>query len=347
MWFGGKKTLGLDIGSSSLKMAELELKRGRATLVGFGFLPTPQQCFHNGEVSDVGQLGLAVSQLHAEMRAKNKQINLGLSGNSVIVKRVTIPKVDNKILEEQVRWEAEQYVPFDLQQASFEHSPIAGSDKGDSQDVLVVAARNEMVEQYCSVVTGAGLEVSVVDVSGLAIGNCLEFNYPEAQGTSVVFDLGATSTTAVVVDTGTTVFVREIPVAAATLTAEIQSEMEVTQEEAESLKVGLSLGQPVPEEVQRAISTGLENLLTELKATVDFFASSSGGIVQRAFLTGGGTLLPKMVESVGTRLGLPSEVINPFRRVECPGKHFSADFLRQIQPYATIAVGLALHKGGS
>jgi type IV pilus assembly protein PilM len=346
MLFGGKKFLGLDLGSNSLKMAELEVTRKSATLLSFGFAPTPENSIQGGEVMDIAKLATAVSALHSELATKRKNTVTGMWGGSVIVKRITMPLVDDKLLAEQVRWEAEQYIPFDINEVSLEFQKLPQKPDADTMDVVAVAAKSDLVYKYVEVVQGAGLECAVLDVSGFALANCFEFNYGRLPGQIALINIGCTVTNFVILEEGHIVFTRDIPAGGLNYNSDIQNEMNVSAEEAEALKIGAALGQPVPVDVQRIVTNSTEHIAKEIHSTLDFYAATTAnaGITQ-IFVCGGTSGFMILKDALAQKLGVPVEPLNPFINVKYSSRKFTPDFIEQIKPFAAVAIGLALRKG--
>ena len=348
MLFGGKRFLGLDLGSSSIKMAELEVSRNSATLTAFGFAPTPPGSIQSGEINDIEKLGAAVAALHNELKVKRKNTVTGMWGTSVIVKKVTTPVMDESLLAEQVRWEAEQYIPFDLNEVSLEFTKLPRRKDADVMDVVIVAARTELVNRYVSTIQAAGLEVSALDIAGFSLANCFEFNYGKLPEQIALLNIGSNVTNFVVLDEGHPVFTRDIPVGGYNYNSDIQTEMNISPEEAEAMKISASLKQPVPGEVVRIMGVTTEYISKEIHSTVDFYNTTSNqNPISRIFVAGGSSVYQPLSEAIAVRTGLPVEPINPFNKVQFNRGRFTPDFIQQIRPFAVLAMGLALRRGSN
>ncbi len=346
MLFGGKKFLGLDLGSSSIKMAELEVSRKSATLLSFGFAPTPTGSISGGEISDVERLATAVSALHTELDTKRKNTVTGMWGTSVIVKKISMPVMDDNLLAEQVRWEAEQYIPFDINEVSLEYQKLPVQAGTDTMDVVLVAAKTDLVYRYVEVVQVAGLECSVLDVSGFALANCFEFNYGRQPGQIALLNIGASVTNFVVMDDSHPVFTRDIPVGGFNYNSDIQTEMNVSAEEAESLKVSAALSQPVPSDVHRIMTNTTDHIAQEIHSTFDFYnATSNQAAISKIYVCGGSSGFAALSRAISQKVGVQVESLDPFLKVKYNEKKFTADFIQQIKPFAALAIGLALRKG--
>ncbi len=348
MFFGGNKVLGLDIGSSSIKIAELDVGRNGGKLVNFGIVPTPPNSLNGGDITDVGSLSHAIKTLCKEIRVGRNSAAVGMFGTAVIVKKISIPRIDVDLVADQVRWEAEQYIPFDPNSISLAHHVINPEASTETMDILLIAAQNELVSAYYQVVSGSGLKLGVLDVSSFALANLFEFNYGRAPGQTVgILNIGSAITNFVVISDGEVVFSRDMPIGGQNYTNDLHKEMGVTLAEAESLKLSASAGGAVPDEVHSIISATTEVLTEEIRNSFDFFAGSSGGsTVAQVFYTGGAASTLGLIKNISQITRLKFEWMNPFLRIQSGNRKLSPSYLEQISPYCAISVGLALRKVG-
>jgi type IV pilus assembly protein PilM len=347
MFFGNKKLLGLDIGSSTIKIAELNIGRSGAELVSFGFVPTPHGAINAGEISNPTALSLAISGLVSEIKTKRKKVCVGMWGTSVIVKKITIPRIEKKLIADQIRWEAEQYIPFDVNDIALSHHVIEGPSGADTLDVLLIAAQNSMVSQYSQTVMESGLQLSILDVTGFALANAFEVNYGKKTGETVaLLNIGAGNTNFVVLNAGDVVFSRDMPVGGFNYTSEIQKEMGVSATEAESLKLSAVAKGEVPDEVHSIIAVSNDAMTEEIRNGFDFFAASTTGLtISRCFFSGGGSGMPGLMEKVGQLASIPVEKFKCFRKIT-PGRNLTPAYLQQINSFAPVAIGLGLRQAG-
>lgn len=348
MFFKSKKVIGLDIGTSSIKLAEMEFKGKNAQLLSFGFAPTPPNSVSGGEIIDIASVGLSIQSLVNEVKSKRKTVATAMWGTAVIVKKITIPKMDKKLIRDQIRFEAEQYIPFDINNISLAHHIIADTTSPDTMDVLLIAAQNELVTQYTQVIEVGGLSCSILDVSGFALANAFELNYGKISGKSVgILNFGASITNFVVIQNGEVIFCRDIPVGGANYTNEIHKTMGVTVAEAEALKLSAVSRREVPDEVHSVISATNEAVTEEIRSSLDFLSATSNGLVlNNCFYTGGSSVTSGLVDTVSRVTGVSMEVFNPFLRVKANPKKFTTEYLDQISSFAGVVTGLALREVG-
>jgi type IV pilus assembly protein PilM len=347
MFFGSKKVLGLDIGSSTIKIAEMNVSRSGAELQAFGFAPTPVGAINAGEIANPSALSLAIATLIGEIKTKRKKVSIGMWGTSVIVKKITIPKIDRKLIADQIRWEAEQYIPFDVNDIALSHHVIENSSAMESLDVLLIAAQNSMVYQYSQTVKESKLELSILDVSGFALANAFEANYGVRPAETIaLLNIGAGNTNFVVVHNGEVVFSRDMPVGGFNYTHEIQKDMGISATEAESLKLSAVAKGEVPPEVHTIIASSNEAMTEEIRNGFDFFAASTAGLtISRCYFSGGGSGMPGLMEKVAQMANLSTEKLNCFKKVTA-SRNLNPSYLAQINPFAPIAMGLGLRKAG-
>lgn len=349
MFFQSKKLIGLDIGSSSIKLAELNLSGNRAELKSFGFVSTPMNALSGGEVTDPTALGMAIESLIMSTGTKNRKVATGMWGTSVIVRKITTQKItDKNILKDQMRFEAEQYIPFDINNISLSYHVLKQSSAPDTMDVLLVAAQNEFIAEYMNVLSAQKLQLAILDVSGFALANCFELNYGKLRNDVVgLFNIGATVTNFVVLRNGEVVFSRDIPVGGQTFTNEIHKSMGVTIQEAESLKLSISGQSAVPDDVHNVINMTNEMVAEEIRNSIEYLgATTEGAVLSRAYVTGGGSFTPGLVESVSRIANVNVQFMNPFNKIYAQPKRFSPSYIEQIRPYSAVALGLAARKVG-
>jgi type IV pilus assembly protein PilM len=343
MFFKSKKLIGLDIGSSSIKIAEMDVSRSSANLISFGIIPTPVNSVSGGEISDMGSVGMAVQSLVSQIKSKRKAIGTAMWGTAVIVKKITIPRIEKKLIKDQIRFEAEQYIPFDINNISLAHHVLSGSSSPDTMDILLVAAQHELVTQYTQTIETVGLRCGILDVSGFALANCFELNYGKAVGEVIaLLNFGASVTNFVVLNHGDIIFCRDIPVGGANYTMEIHKSLGINLAEAESLKLSAIANREVPAEVHSIINATNDTVTEEVRNSLDFLSATTNGIAPtRCFYTGGSSITTGLVETLSRSTGIQFERLNPFLKIKANAKKFSPGYLNQISPFVSVVSGLA------
>lgn len=347
MFFTSKKVIGVDLGSSSIKFSQVSKSKGAVTLENFAFIQTPPHTINNGDMVETLQLGETLKRLQKENKFSAKNVCVGMWGASAIVKKITMPKVEAKALKEQIKYEAQQYLPFDISQVAIDYHVLPFSSSPEQMDVLIVAGQIELITKYIETMAYGQLKTSIVDVSSLALSNIFELNYGKLNEPIGLFNFGSTNTQFVVVFQGEVLFARDIPIGGSQFTHEIAKSMNVTPEEAESLKLSLASGQDTPENLRSSMNIGLANILEEIKNSLDFYAASGGDFqIHRAYYTGGASLSEGLIDYLSQNLKMNFEILNPFLKIKTNSKKFNPQYLSQITPFVAVSLGLALREAG-
>ena len=266
--FGSKSIIGLDIGSSSVKAVEIS-KKGKGKdfeLTHLGVAPLPPEAIVQGAFLNSSAIVDAIREAVEKAKIKTKQVAAAVSGHSVIVKRVSLPAMTREELDEQIRWEAEQYIPFDVNEVNLDFQ-ILDDEGGEGQmDVLLVAAKKDLIDDYVQVIGEAGLTPAVVDVAAFAVENSYEANYDtEADKVVALVNIGAQVVNINVIADGVPTFTRDITSAGNQYTEEIQKALSISFEEAERIKLGGRRGEDsqevVPHEVEQAMQAVTETVI--------------------------------------------------------------------------------------
>ena len=245
--FGKKKGLvGVDIGSSAVKAVELKVggKGGdEYQLVNIGIEPLPPEAIVDGAIMDSGAVIDSIQRLFQENKIKTTDVATGVSGNAVIVKKISLPQMSAEELAESIHWEAEQYIPFDIQDVALDYEVIEGGGSGGNMDVLLVAVKKDKISDYTSAIRQAGRSAAIVDVDVFALQNCYEINYGVDPGRVVaLLNIGASIMNVNVVKGGVSIFNRDIAVGGNQYTDAIQKDLNLSFEQAEALKKGEQVG---------------------------------------------------------------------------------------------------------
>jgi type IV pilus assembly protein PilM len=347
-----KQCIGLDIGSSSVKLVQLKVGRKNSiALQNFGIEPLPPQSIVDGAVMNHGAVVDAVRRLAQRIHLRGKDVAIPVSGNSVIIKRITIPHMDGAALEEQMEWEVQQNVPYSREDVSVDHTVLVEQTPEGQMEVLVVAAKKDIVEQYLQVCRDAGFNVTVVDTAAFAVQNAIEASIGFAPGETVgVINVGASSSSISIIANGMPVFNREVGSGGNTYTEAIQQRLAVSMDGAEAYKVGGATSEGadvVPQEVHRILAQVSEQVAGEYQRSIDFFVNDSvDGNLSRIYLTGGTALVPQLPKAIQDRSRIPVQILDPFHRTAVDERRFDVGYLKMTAPVAAVAFGLALRRPG-
>ena len=344
-----KGLVGLDIGSSAMKLVELQEKKGDYWLQRLGVEPLSPEAIVDGSIMDSSLVVDALNRLVAATGVKAPGFATSLSGHSVIIKKIQVPAMAPEDLSEQIRWEAEQYIPFDINDVRLDYVVLSEGEAGhDNMDVLLVAVKRDKVNDYVSVISQAGRVPTLVDVDAFAIQNAYESNYDvDSSKVIALVNMGASVTNINVLVRGQTAFWRDISFGGNQFSEALQREFNLSFEQAERLKRGQPVERFQPTDARSVLDGVSGELATEIQKTFDFFAAtSSEGPVDEIVLSGGCALTANLQQTLRERFGVPIEVMDPLRRIHYREGDFDRDWLRSIAPMLAVAVGLAIRKVG-
>ena len=346
-----KLAVGLDIGSSGVKLVQLKERKGGYALLSFGTAPLPPEAIVDGALMNSAAIVSAIQELLAQHKVKTKEVAIGVRGHSVIIKKISLPRMTQEELDESIQWEAEQYIPFDVKDVNIDTQILTPEgDAAGQMDVLLVAAKKDMINDYTSVCAEAGLTATVVDVDAFAVQNAYEANYELGPTETVVLiNVGAAVANINILARGTTTFTRDITMGGNAFTEEIQKQLNISYDEAEALKVG-GQGETdavVPQEVERVIQGVAEQMAGEIQRSLDFYAATAADSrIARVYLSGGTARIPALFKVIEARAGVPVEILNPFKNIEVDNRKFDPAVILAAAPSAAVGVGLALRRAG-
>ena len=342
--------VGVDIGSSAVRTVVLRrTSRGREA-VAVGFEPMPRGSIVDGDIVAPGVVTEVLGRAFEENGIGARRVATAVSGNAVIVKRITLPLMDEDDLAESILWEAEQHIPFDTRDVNLDYQvlKVGGGGPADraSMDVLLVAAKKEKVAEYADVVSGAGGVPAVVDVAAFALQNAFELNYGmDAARVTMLVNAGASGMNVNVVEGGQSLFTRDVAMGGDAYTEALRSELGLSFEDAERLKRGQAVNGAGPDDAGPIVGAVTEHLLLELEKTLDFFRATTGAErVDELVVGGGSAAVPGLLPGLEARFGVPVSPFDPFRRVACGPGERGVD-RDGSDAAAAVAVGLALRRG--
>lgn len=347
--FGKRKrqVVGCDVGSSAIKIVELKpLKNDEFQLVHAAVADLSPEAIVDGAIMDSSLVVEALTGLISENGIKNTKFGGSLSGHSVIIKKIQLPSMTEAELAESIQWEAEQYIPFDINDVNLDYV-VLETGGSDSMDVLLVAVKRDRINDYTSVVVQAGKEPVLVDVDVFAVQNAFESNYSSRGETVALVNVGASVMNINVLHDGNSVFWRDVAFGGNLYTEAIQREFNLPREDAEKLKLGEEVGQVSQAQVGSVLGAASEDLAAELQKTIDFFvATSSVDRLDRVMLSGGGALVANLESILQERFQVNVELLNPFRNIRYNESDFDPDWINRNAPAMAVAVGLAIRTVG-
>ena len=347
MLFGKKSIIGLDIGSRNIKAIQLKENKGVYTLERLGITSLEPELIVDGSILDSTRVVEAIKELVIATDIKAKNITLSVSGHSsVIIKRITLPSVSEEELSETITFEAEQYIPFDIEDVMLDFQILGMAEEG-MMDVLIVAVKRDKINEYASVVKDAGLAPAVVDIDSFALENMHELNYKFNEGTNVALvNVGASMINMNIIKGGMSVFTRDSSVGSNLYTEALQKEFSISFEDAERLKekgeienISTAMSDPV-------MNIASDEIINEISRSFDYFRDTTDyEDIDEIILSGGAALIKDFPTILSERTGINVSVVQPFNNVIVPDS-FDAGYIKKIEPLMAVAVGLALREEG-
>jgi type IV pilus assembly protein PilM len=346
-----KTVVGLDIGSSTVKAVELKPVGKGFRVSSYASAPVPPDAIVDGAIIDSGAVADAIRQVFEAGAFKSKEVCASLSGNAVIVKKISLPVMTETELSDSIQWEAEQYIPFDIQDVNLDYQVLdagTGPESRGNMEVLLVAAKKEKIGDYTSVIAQAGRAAVIVDVDAFALQNAYEANYGHNPNeVTVLLNAGASAININILHGGQSVFTRDISMGGNAYTEAVQKELNLPFDTAEAAKKGEPVEGVTFEEVLPVLHAMTENVLLEIQKTFDFFkASASSDKIDRVLLSGGASRVDGFQKALEERFATVIEPFNPFQKISFDAGKLGIQDPDGVQTAAAVAVGLALRTAG-
>ncbi|MEX0856115.1 MAG: type IV pilus assembly protein PilM [Gemmatimonadota bacterium] len=335
-----KSTVGLDIGSGYVKLIEVDHSGDFPEVSRVAMRALVPDAIVEGEVMDPGLVAETVRELVAEFGMKRRNVVTAIGGHDVIIKKIEMDRMKESDAREVIRWEAEQHVPFDINSVELDFQILDPDGDGLQMEVLLVAAKRELVENKVALLLEAGLEPSIIEVDAFALHNAFERNYPEGmQGIVALVNVGHEMTNVNILEDGVPILTRDIPFGSRKIREDLQRERGLTAEEAESVLQARSMDGELAEFVRESadeVAVGVE------RAAAFLMTRESGAGLGRIFLSGGGARIPGLAEAMGARLGVETLSVNPFERIPVRPDAPMNLVLDEVGPMLLLPLGLAL-----
>jgi len=343
MAFGKKSSIGLDIGSSYLKVVQLKDTKGNYELELFDILPLPPELIVDGSIIDSLRLVDSLKELLRKSKPRTKDAVISIAGHSsVIIKRVTLPEMSEEELSESVKFEAEQYIPFDIDEVNLDFQILGPKEEPGNMDVILVAVKKDIINEYISVVKEAGFNPLIVDVNSFALENIYEINYQiEPDKNVAIVNIGASTINMNVLKGGISVFTRDSAVGSNLHTEALQREFNLSYEAAERLKKGETIENISQEDALSVIESVSEEIIGEVSRSFEYFPED----ISEVILSGGCSFVKNFPRLLADKIGIEVKVIEPFKNIKIP-KRFDVTYIEEMGPLAAVAAGLALRRPG-
>jgi type IV pilus assembly protein PilM len=345
MLFGKKKSVaGLDVGSSSIKMVELEGKGDNLSLLNLGFENLPGDTIIDGQIMELNTVSDVIRNLCVNHGVNADNVVTGVSGHSVIIKNIVLPRMSREELEESIDWHAEEHIPYDLADVSLDYQVTA--ETSDATHVLIAACKRERIDNIRQAIQLSGRQPVVIDVDTFALQNCYEANYhPMESDVVTLLNIGASTMNVNIVKGTRSLFTRDITVGGSQFTDVLQRNLGLSYQQAEAVKRGGNVPNLEEKSIEPLMSNVTEVVANEIHKTFDFYRATTEDnrtVVQKILISGGGSKLHGLAAELSARLELPVEVMNPFRNIKIDNRKFDPGYISEIMPEMAVAVGLAI-----
>jgi type IV pilus assembly protein PilM len=353
--------VGLDIGSHAIKLVEIEDSKKGKILKNFGIIGLPQDAIVEGAIKEMEIVSSAIKTLYKNLKIKNKSVVTSISGYSVIVKKIGIQKRGEAELDASIQDEAEQYIPFDINDVNLDYEILTPpgeelaekrgeADKADKalMDVMLVAAKKDIVEDYVSLLHLTGLTPAILDVDAFALQNAFELSAESISGCYALVNVGAEELGINAIKNGISIFTRDSSYGGYQINEAIMSKFDVSYEEAEKIKLGgTKIDHKDKGEVEEIFTSVISGWVNEIKRALDFLATTyPDETIEKIVISGGSCRFPGFQKYLEMETEIPVVELNPFSNLQVNDKMFDPKYLTYMAPQAAIAVGLALRSIG-
>jgi len=337
-----KKSVGLDVGSGFIKVAVIDHSGDEPEVERLVVHRLGADAIVEGEVMDPGLVAQTIDALFVDEGIQDRDVVASLGGRDLIIKPITMDRMKKADAREVIRWEAEQHVPFDMDDVQLDFEITDPEGEGVQMSVLLVAAKRELVENKVALLEEANLNPVIIDVDAFALHNSLEINYPEAmRGISGLVSIGHETTNVNILEDGVPVLTRDLTFGTRRLSLDLQRERGMLAEEAESVLRGEAADERLRNflyERAQEVGRGIE------RATAFLETQEVGASLGRLYLCGGGVRVPGMVDALAERLGVETRIASSIERLSVSPGAAESERLRVLGPMMMLAVGLALRE---
>jgi type IV pilus assembly protein PilM len=339
--FGRKRSsIGLDIGSGFVKVVEVDHSGDQPEVVRVAMRPLAPDAIVEGEIMDYGLVSEAVQGLFQDLGLKGAEVVTAIGGHDVIIKKIELDRMKEADAREVIRWEAEQHVPFDIKSVELDFQILDPQGSGPQMQVLLVAAKRELVDNKVGLLQDAGVNPVVIDIDAFALHNAFEHNYPDAlDGILALVNVGHETTNVNILENGIPIVTRDIPFGSRKIREDLQRERGLTAEQAEDVVQARETVHDLASFVESSadeVAVGIE------RASAFLMTREDGDSVGRIFLSGGGARIPSMAETLGRRMGVPTQLVNSFERTPVRPGAAGDISIDEAAPMLLLPLGLAL-----
>ncbi len=349
-----KELVGVDIGSYSVKAVELKAKKQEGEthydVKKIGYELLPHDAIVEGTIIDSAAVVETIKMVFDENKISNKNVIISISGNSVIIKKITLPAMETEELAESIIWEAKHNIPYPYEETNVDYAILKPPPHADEKnlDILLVAAKKDKIANYSNVISQARKNLDAIEVDVFALQNALEYNYPEIinEKTIAMINLGANITNVIIIDRGNPQLFRDLSIGGSFFTENLSKDLNISFDDAEKVLKGLPVKDIQPEQLQTVLDMNMQNLLEEIEKTFSFYEAGEkkDKKIEHIFLSGGLSKLKDLSSSFEQKFNIKTEIFNPFRRISYDDKKFDNIYFEEMAALFGVATGLATRK---
>ena len=342
----------IDIGTHSIKMARMKGAGKKFELLNFSLMPLKENCIVDGVIKQPDEIVDALAKMIKQEKVDTNYAVASIAGEAVIIKKIRVPRMTEAQLAENIEKEAEQYIPFDIDDVridfqlleDFGNRSREGAD-ADTMEILLVAVQRDLVENLTDILYDAGLKPAIIDLDVFAMANACGLGVDlQHEGVVALIDLGESFTHLNILQNGSIAYTRDIPLGGSHCTKKLMSKFKLPYKETVKLKWGVIPEGVKSEEVVEVLVQSLQKILDEIQKAFEFFGSTSKSQVDRVFLTGGGALINGAEDMFAHHLNTTVEILNPMKGIKVNKRKFDRKAIETLGPLSTVAVGLAARR---
>lgn len=340
-----KELVGIDIGSSFIKVIKLKQINNKYSLVNIGIYKQSSTAISENTIMSFSEIADNISKLFKSLDIKDTNIASAINGTNTIVRKIIVPYTNEEEIEEKINWEAEQYIPFDIKDIYIDYH-IIGLDPDDSSraQILLVAAKKDIVADYISIFNELKFKLEVLDMSMFSTQNAFEKFHDDYSNDKcyAIVNIGANTCALNIIKNGISHYTKDMSYKSENFQYELQKEMQKTSEEANNIK--LILNKDTPDEYRYFLERHNTLFVKELKTNINHFDSTMAylGGVEEIILTGGGSRLYKLRKTIEEQLEIKTVLFNPFKTITVDENIFDKKYIENISPFFSVALGLAI-----
>lgn len=353
--FGRSKELvGLDIGSYAVKAVELKAKNRNDFLAyevkKIGYELLPRDAIVEGTIVDSTAVAETIKLIFDENKIVTKNVVISVSGNSVIIKKITLPVMEEKELAETIIWEAKHNIPYPFEETNIDYCILRPARRSGDQnlEILIVAAKKDKVTNYASVIKQANKISHAIEIDVFALHNIIEINYPEPfwNKTLAIINLGAHTTNLIITEKGVPQLFRDLSLGGSLITDNLSKSLNINFDEAEKALKGLSLENIPADQYRLILDENIKNIMDEIGKMFSFYEAGQKEEkkVEQIYICGGLAKMKDLAARFEEKFTVKAEIVNPFRNILLDERKFRDLFVEEIASHFGVAVGLALRR---